>query len=165
MAYSVYACARIVRLLVPRGIERARGSHLAEQRELKIVFWRDDVSKIIKILNSGGKKKSKSPSPMETVSLSLLYLVRTPCVRAVAVGTPLKNVRSCVRAPRDNQVGRDSTRKAKGLSTIYFLKKEKILPSQPPSTPSLQQLPTPACEGKLVLERRCVVDYVLFLLT
>lgn len=131
MAYSVYACARIVRLLVPRGIERARSSHLAEQRELKIVFWRDDVSKKNKIKFRGGKKKSKSVQ-LETVSLSLLYLVRTPCVRAVAVGTPLKNVRSCVRAPRDNQVGRDSTRKAKGLSTIYFLKKEKILPSQPP---------------------------------
>ena len=85
------------------------------------------MSKINKIV----EKKDKSPIQLETVSLSLLYLVRTPCVRAVAVGTPLKNVRSCVRAPRDNQVGRDSTRKAKGLSTIYFLKKEKILPSHP----------------------------------
>lgn len=90
----------------------------------------------VKDKNNREKKRARvvqELSPIGDRKLSLLYLVRTPCVRAVAVGTPLKNVRSCVRAPRDNQVGRDSTRKAKGLSTIYFLKKEKILPSHPES--------------------------------
>lgn len=127
--YSVYAFARIVRLLVSRGIERARGSHLAEQREPKMFFGEMTCQRLYKIV----AEKKEQESSIGDRKLSLLYLVRTPCVRAVAVGTPLKNVRSCVRAPRDNQVGRDSTRKAKGLSTIYFLKKEKILPSHPES--------------------------------
>lgn len=58
--YSVYACARIVRLLMPRGIERARGSHLAEQRELKIIFCRDDVSKIKIIVKKKEQELYKS---------------------------------------------------------------------------------------------------------